>query len=462
MPRPRSSTSNLVRLLNRSSGPIYALNEKRKVIFCNEACATWLKLDVDDIVGKVLEYHSRELDESILEILSGLCPPPEVFSGIESQSIVVAKYPDAIWSRRKARFLPLEEDGGFVGIIAYVDGKDLPSGTTSLEGPTSESQQLHDLIIEHRKSLARRFPMTTLAGKSDSIKHIRQKVSLALKQPTNVVITGPIGIGKQHLARTIHYNHTPSFSGALTPIACEIITDEMLTSIITDFIQECSRTQSFDSSTLLLLNIDKLQTPEARILNTLLLEAPQPILTISTSSIGLSELVESKNFPEALAARLSTLPIHIPSLADRPEDIPALAQLILESKNIGRDEQVSGFTPEAMDILIDHPWHGNCSELEEIIEASIVNCTNHEVTAADLPDAIRLARDADRHQRIPTVTPQLDQTLEDVEYLLISETLSATDGNKAEAARRLGISRARLIRRWQALQNRNHENNGQA
>ena len=236
----------------------------------------------------------------------------------------------------------------------------------------------------------------------------------------------------------------------------------MLTSIITDFIQECSRTQSFDSSTLLLLNIDKLQTPEARILNTLLLEAPQPILTISTSSIGLSELVESKNFPEALAARLSTLPIHIPSLADRPEDIPALAQLILESKNIGRDEQVSGFTPEAMDILIDHPWHGNCSELEEIIEASVVNCTNYEVTAADLPDAIRLARDADRHQRIPTVTPQLDQTLEDVEYLLISETLSATDGNKAEAARRLGISRARLIRRWQALQNRNLENNGQA
>ena len=115
-----------------------------------------------------------------------------------------------------------------------------------------------------------------------------------------------------------------------------------------------------------------------------------------------------------------------------------------------------------MDILIDHPWHGNCSELEDIIEASVVNCTNYEVTAADLPDAIRLARDADRHQRIPTVTPQLDQTLEDVEYLLISETLSATDGNKAEAARRLGISRARLIRRWQALQNRNLENNGQA
>ena len=115
-----------------------------------------------------------------------------------------------------------------------------------------------------------------------------------------------------------------------------------------------------------------------------------------------------------------------------------------------------------MDILIDHPWHGNCSELEEIIKTSIANCTNHEVTAADLPDTIRLARDADRHRRIPTVTPQLDQTLEDVEYMLISETLSATDGNKAEAARRLRISRARLIRRWQALQNRNHENNGQA
>ena len=75
---------------------MYALNEKRKVIFCNEACATWLKIDEDDIVGNVLEYHSHELDEPVLEILSGLCPPPEVFSGTEAQSIVVAKYPDAI------------------------------------------------------------------------------------------------------------------------------------------------------------------------------------------------------------------------------------------------------------------------------------------------------------------------------------------------------------------------------
>lgn len=462
MPRPRSSTSNLVRLLNQSSGPIYAFNEKRKLIFCNQACAAWLNLEVDDMIGKVLEYHSHELEDPALEMLSGLCPPPDVFSHPEVQAIVVAKYPDAIWSRRKARFLPLEENGDFVGVVAYVDGTDLPSGTTSLEVPTSEAQQLHDQIIEHRKSLARRFPMTTLAGQSDSIKQIRQKVSLALNQPTNVIITGPIGIGKQHLARIIHYNHTPKFSGALTPIACEIITDEMLHTIIRDFIEECTRAQSFNSSTLLLLNIDKLDAPEARILHTLLRQAPQPILTISTSAVELKELVESGSFPETLASRLSTLTIHIPSLAERPEDIPALAQLIVETENVGRNKQISGFAPDALDILIDHPWHGNFSELKEVVTTAISNSTHHEIVAADLPDSIRIARDADRHQRLSTVTPQLDQTLEDVEYLLISETLMATDGNKAEAARRLGISRARLIRRWQALQNHTHKSNGQA
>jgi DNA-binding NtrC family response regulator len=198
---------------------------------------------------------------------------------------------------------------------------------------------------------------------------------------------------------------------------------------------------------LLLLDVDELRPEAQAVLADVLNIAEFNVQALSTSRANLFQLAEEGRFRHDLACSLATLIIELPPLAERSEDVPCLAQLFLEEMNAAGGRQLSGFTPEALDELMAYPWPGNVDEMSELIAESCRVADGAMVDSADLPAQIRWKTQAARHSRRPEETIVLDDFLAEIEVELIRRALQRAEGNKAKAARLLGVTRARLLRR---------------
>ena len=178
-------------------------------------------------------------------------------------------------------------------------------------------------------------------------------------------------------------------------------------------------------------------------------ELPQfhlPVITLTTAS-GLEAL------DTRLLHHLATLTVTLAPLAKRREDIPLVAQAILEQSNAAGNEQFSGFTEEALRHLIEYAWPGELEEMISVIEQAIESATPPRVKATDIPSHVRLAlRDSVAGPAAAPESIDLDAFLADVELELITRSLRVAEGNKSQAARLLGISRARLLRRLEGVE----------
>jgi DNA-binding NtrC family response regulator len=173
--------------------------------------------------------------------------------------------------------------------------------------------------------------------------------------------------------------------------------------------------------------------------------------TIVTTRRPLVQLAEEGEFLRELAYRLSTMMIELPALQDRREDLPLLCQRFLEDFNARGEKQLSGFTADVLDHLCSLPWSGDVGELEQIVRQSCEQADGPLVTEADLSRRVKLVTSAMKHPVPVTETIKLDEFLVDTETELLRRALLSAKGNKAEAARLLGISRARVIRRASQL-----------
>jgi DNA-binding NtrC family response regulator len=152
-----------------------------------------------------------------------------------------------------------------------------------------------------------------------------------------------------------------------------------------------------------------------------------------------------------LAATVGTLVIRLPPLAERREDIPLLLQLAVEERNAEHERQFRGFAPEAVDALVAYPWPGNVAELRRIVAEAASQAAGREITVADLPQ--RLSQAAAVARRPPRTDEPivLAEFMTKIERQLIERALAQAKGNKARAARLLGLTRPRLYRRMVQL-----------
>jgi two-component system response regulator HydG len=155
--------------------------------------------------------------------------------------------------------------------------------------------------------------------------------------------------------------------------------------------------------------------------------------------------VADGRFREDLYYRLHVIALKVPRLRDRRDDIPLLAHHFLEKYAVRNRKSAKGFSPLAMDMLIKHDWPGNVRELENIVERAVILMTGEHVTEKQLPMNI-----VEGHTgSTPSVLAGLSlsegsRSLEQIEKEAILATLEATEGNKSETARRLGITRKTL------------------
>jgi len=464
----RITLTALARMLNQSPCPIYVLDEDLQIVFLNEACREWLGPTAERLIGRRCVYHSAPDDEPAQSLAAALCPPPEVLVAREVATFVrierAQDSPQSVpsgFSRRRVRFVPLcLESSVPIAVFAVVAPEEAESATETgaadqphrgVAGPLAEPLQLHEQLQRFRAEAAVRYGVDRLVGNSPATRRARQQVELAAQSRCSVLLVGPPGSGRQHLARAIHYGSQPEEAESLVPLACGVLGPELIHSTVTALARKGALGERAARSSLLLNDVDQLAPEDQAQLAAELCGRSFPLRLISTARVPLEELVRRRQFRDDLAAALSTLVIQLPPLAARREDLPLLAQQFLEELNARTGRQRTGFTPEAMDLLVAYSWPGNLDELAEVVAEAHQQADGTMIQPEDLPQRIHLAEAAARCPPRRQETIVLDEFLQRVERELIRRALSQAKGNKARAARLLGLSRARLYRRMTQL-----------
>lgn len=297
-------------------------------------------------------------------------------------------------------------------------------------------------------------PNDVLIGRSDSIRAVQKTIGLVADSDATVLVTGETGTGKEVVARTIH-NAGARRSGPFIAVNCAAIPAELLESELFGHVRGAftgavaERRGAFrdaDGGTLFLDEIGDMDLAmQAKILRALQERIVTPVggrgervdvRIVAATHRDLSRWVDAGKFRQDLFYRLNVVPIALAPLRERPEDILPLARHFL-----GQSARPGLHLADDAELLItQHSWSGNVRELRNAIDRVTLMCRSDLVTATDL-DFLNarppVDENADSDLRLPSAIEQLERRM-------IGEALAACGGNRAAAARRLGIHRQLL------------------
>jgi len=313
-----------------------------------------------------------------------------------------------------------------------------------------------------RESLGSRFDRQNIIGRSTAMAKILETVAQVAPSEATVLITGDSGTGKELIAGAIHFN-SPRKDGPFVKVNCAAITETLLESELFGYEKGAftgahrlkeGRFRQADGGSLFLDEVSEMSMG----MQVKLLRALQEreitrvggeevvkvdVRVIAATNKDLIQEIESERFREDLYYRLNVVTLNVPLLRERKDDIPLLAQHFLGTFAEKNRKQIKGFSPQAMDQLVKYDWPGNVRELMNAVERAVVLSRSEYLDEQDLPLVIKDALSGE--EKIPSrYAVPADLPLEDVEKATILKTLESTDGNKSEAARRLGITRKTL------------------
>ena len=305
---------------------------------------------------------------------------------------------------------------------------------------------------------------TNIIGKSQAMKELMDMLAMAAPSEATVLITGESGTGKELIARSLHLN-SPRKDYPLVTVNCAAITETLLESELfghekgaftgADKRRE-GRFMQANRGTIFLDEIGEMSpTMQAKLLRVLQEREIQrvggdqllqvDVRVVAATNRDLESEVGEGRFREDLYYRLNVIALQVPALRERRDDIPLLAHHFLEKYAARNRKSAKGFSPLAMDMLIKHDWPGNVRELENIVERAVILMTGEHVTEKQLPANIAGAdTGAGRSVFTGLSLAEGSRSLEEIEKEVILATLEATEGNKSETARRLGITRKTL------------------
>ena len=300
-----------------------------------------------------------------------------------------------------------------------------------------------------------------LVGTSAAMRRVHDTITQVAQASTTVLVLGESGTGKELVARAIHRRSRRS-RGPFVAINCAAIPVTLLESELFGhergaftgaFARREGRFKMADGGTLFLDEVAELDPLiQAKLLRVLQegeferLGGTQTlrvdVRVLASTNKNLLELSRTGRFRVDLFYRLNVISIMLPSLRERTDDIPLLAQHFLSRFAEKNRKEVRTISREAMELLIAHDWPGNVRELENTIEHAVVLSRGDTIRVDDLPDLV--ASDASAKQYL---TIQLGTPLDEIEQQVIQQTLRLTRGNKRLAAQLLGIATRTIYRK---------------
>jgi DNA-binding NtrC family response regulator len=313
-----------------------------------------------------------------------------------------------------------------------------------------------------------------LVGRSHSLDQVFALIEKVAATPSTVLITGESGTGKELVARALH-EHSARRDRPFIRINCAAIPKTLIESELFGYDKgaftgavsaKLGRFELADQGTLFLDEIGEIpvemQVKLLRVLQESEFERVGGIKTlkvdvrlVAATNRELLREVQGGGFREDLYYRLNVVPIHLPPLRERKEDIPLLVSHFLQRFNERLKKHVEGLAPEAMERLVNHSWPGNIRELENVLERGVLFTEGSTLRVTDLPTELRGESTPASEAPAPVAeapAPPASGSLKDlvrretdrVERELIQRALDETNGNVTQAARRLKISRKSL------------------
>jgi two-component system response regulator AtoC len=315
-----------------------------------------------------------------------------------------------------------------------------------------------------RKQVGKEYSFENIVSKNDKMQKIFDVIKKVSQYKSTVLITGESGTGKELVARALHYNSDRSQSPFIA-VNCGAIPENLLESELfghakgafTDAIRtKKGLFEEADSGTLFLDEIGELPGQlQVKLLRVLQdgeirrIGESKPIQIdvriVAATVKDLSKEVNEGRFREDLFYRLNVLPIHIPPLRERKEDIPLLIHHFIGKYNQAMSKSVEGVDHRAMDTLMNYKWYGNVRELENTIERAIVLSEKENIELENLPMEIQNFREEFQTEAIPDEEYSIKKASKTLEINLIKKALQKTKGNHTHAARLLEISHRALL-----------------
>ena len=316
-----------------------------------------------------------------------------------------------------------------------------------------------DLQIENsylKDEINRQYGFANIVGKSEKMMRVFEIVEMVAQSKATVLINGPSGTGKELIAKAIHYN-SGRRDKPFIKTNCAALPDGLIESELfghekgafTGAIRSAKgRFELADGGTLLLDEISEMSLPlQAKLLRVLQekefekIGSPETmqvdVRIIATTNRDLKEEVKKGNFREDLYYRLNVVPIMLPSLRERKDDIPLLIEYFIRKYSKDNSKEITGIDKNALKLLMKYNWPGNVRELENTIERAVVISKDPILTAQHFLTFNAFEED---WQGENSTWQGNTKNLKEIERRKILEVLRETNGNRTRAAEELGIS----------------------
>jgi len=351
-----------------------------------------------------------------------------------------------------------------------------PFEQDELKKVIAKAARAHDLERQNVHGVPGESDRPPLVGESPSMKAVHEMVARVADSPSTVLITGESGTGKELIAKALHRGSSRR-DKPLIKVNCAAIPKDLVESELFGYERGAftgavgskpGRFELADGGTLFLDEIGEvpveMQVKLLRALQESEFERVGGIKTlrvdvrlVAATNRDLKQLISDGRFREDLYYRLAVVPIALPPLRDRREDIPLLVSHFIEKYNLRLGKRVEGIEPEALELLMGYTWPGNIRELENLMERSVLFADASMIQASALPDALR---ERGPHPATPvagighlgaiaapsgaSMKEIVRQAQAELERGLIARALEETGGNVTRAAKRLQISRKSL------------------
>lgn len=436
------SRDEMSTVLETAHEGIFALDAKGYVKHCNNIAAELFDTTKKDLIGK----HISELmpGSPVIKVLQtgrGYTESEEIFvdKGKQHHFIVTAK--------------------------AVMDGSEIEGVVISFRD-IEEAQKL----VYNFSNRTLKNTVDDIIGTSKSIMTAKRQTLVIAKGNSTVLITGESGTGKEMFAKAIHYASSRAEKPFVT-VNCGAIPENLLESELFGYEKgaftgasekgKAGKFEQADGGTIFLDEIGDmplhLQVKILHVLQNMRFERVGgnrevlvDVRVIAATNRDLETLIKEGKFREDLYYRLSVIPLSVPPLRERKEDIRLLMYHFLKKYNAFMNRKIDGFSREVEELYLNHDWPGNVRELENAIEYGTNMAFGNEIGMEDVP--VRIQKRGEETIRFTNMNMPLSDQVKIFEKEIITEKLKQNNGVKDAVAKELGLSRATLYRKLSELE----------
>jgi DNA-binding NtrC family response regulator len=365
-----------------------------------------------------------------------------------------------------------------LGAFDYIPKPFTPDEVSIVVKKAIEKRSLLQENIYLRQELQEKYGFHNIVGKSKKMQEIYRIIAKVASTDSTVLIYGQSGTGKELIARAIHFN-SPRGEKPFVPVDCAVLSENLLESELFGHIRgsftgavttKPGLFEVADGGTVFLDEVGNISLAiQAKLLRVLQEREFTPvggtkakkvdIRLIAATNKDLEKMIKEETFREDLYYRLNIVPISLPPLKERAEDIPLLAVHFLKKYAEEMGKAIKGFTPESMEKLMKYPWPGNVRELENVIERTVVMIDEEMVRVDQLILPGQKERES-TNEHVPTTSDELkeikkqirEKAVEEIERAFVISALERHHWNVTKAAEEVGMLRPN----FQALMRKYH------